>query len=93
MGESVNCVVLVTFVLVAWSSLAQEDGESWVPIKFPSEDGRQSVPHTAVATPAPRIGESVSRTHGHDRTTSPDDDHAAQGATRDSLQVCKELLL
>jgi hypothetical protein len=78
MGESVSCVLLVTYVLVVSTSRAQGDGESWVPIKFPSEDGKPSIPQTSTARFAPG-----------DHTTSAPEQHAIEDPARDSLQVCK----
>jgi hypothetical protein len=85
MGESVNYILLVAYVLVIWTSYAQEDGESWVPIKFPSEDEK---PQTSIEKSTPRIDDSVSFTHDHDHTTSRDDKNATQDSTRNFSEVC-----
>jgi hypothetical protein len=85
MGGSVNCVLLVTYVLVVSNSHAQGDGESWVPIKFPSEDGNPSIPRTSMARFAPRDGDSVAFTHAH--TSTPAAERATQDPARGSLQV------
>lgn len=88
MGESVNCILLVAYVLVIWISYAQEDGESWVPIKFPSENEKSPIPRTTIENFTPRNGDSFIFTHDHDQTTSRDDNPATQDSTRNSLEVC-----
>jgi stringent starvation protein B len=88
MGESVNCILLVAYVLVVWASYAQENGESWVPIKFPSEDEKPPIPQTSTENITQRNGDSVIFTHDHDHTTSRDDNYTTQVSTRNSLEVC-----
>jgi hypothetical protein len=88
MGESVNCILVVAYVLVIWTSYAQDDGESWVPIKFPSEDEKPSIPQTSLARLTPRNDDSIIFTHDHDHTTSRQDTPVTEDPTRNSLEVC-----
>lgn len=92
MGESVNYILLVAYVLVIWTSYAQEDNESWVPIKFPAEDEKPPIPQTSIEKPTPRNGDSITFTHDHDHTTSRDDKNATQDSTRNSLKIPLDLI-
>jgi hypothetical protein len=88
MGESVTCILLAAYVLVIWTSYAQENGESWVPIKFPSEEEKSPVPQTTIKNLTSRNGDSVIFTHDHKQTTIRDDNNATQDSKSDSLKVC-----
>jgi hypothetical protein len=89
MGESVNkiqCVSLVAYLIAIWVSYAKEDNESWLPITFPSEDGKPSFTQTSVARLTPRKDDSIVFAHDHDHFDQ-EDKHVTEGPKRNSLQV------
>ena len=89
MGRSVNKVyrvLMAACALAIWTSAAQENSTSWVPVKFPSGDEQKSIPRIAVGRLSPRGDDSIIFTRDH--LSDREDKDATNDARSGSLQVC-----